>query len=116
MLNVPTVYTPVVQVFPTDHDFGKVPIGERAKVRIIITNHDGCHLHISNIQLGDAADSAFRLPKPPLVPLVVASQSSTEVEVGFYPRTRGAKIGSVEITGDDPIRPLTKVSLRGVGI
>lgn len=116
MLNVPTVYAPVIQAVPRDCNFGKVPVGNRVTARILIANHDGCDLHVSQVWLGDSADSAFSLTSAPGFPMVVESECSTDVAVTFCPTHGGEVRGSLEISSDDPIQPVVCVALHGVGV
>jgi len=115
MLNVPTVCNPVIGVIPVDHDFGNVPVGDRVATRIIITNFDGCHLHVSNIRFGAPTDPCFRFRALPSFPLLVPSETSTEIEVEFCPTCGSCASGFVEIASDDPLLPLLRVALHGAG-
>jgi hypothetical protein len=115
MLNVPTVCAPVIGVVPVDHDFGDVPVGNRVATRIIITNFDGCHLHVSDIRFGGSTDPCFHFLALPAFPLLVPSETSTEVEVEFCPTCGSCASGFVEVASDDPIRPVLRVALHGVG-
>lgn len=116
MLNVPTVYEPVIRVCPRDHDFGEVQVGRRATTTITIMDCDGCHLHISDIHFDDRTDSAFSLPDLPSCPLVVPSESSRELHVCFCPGHKGCVSGCVEIASDDPLQPVACVTLHGAGV
>jgi hypothetical protein len=116
MLNVPTIYEPVIQVCPRDHDFGEVQIGRFATASITIMDYDGCHLHVSDIRFGDFTDPAFSFPDLPFLPMVVPSESSTRLEVTFCPLSKGRVSGSVEIVCDDPGCPVACVALHGVGV
>ena len=116
MLNVPTVFEPIMQVCPTDVDFGEVSVGRRARMTLTITDFDGCHLHVSDIRFGDPTDAGFRFPDPPVLPMVVPSESSTNLDVEFRPVRRGRVSGSVEIACDDQCQAVAHVDLHGVGV
>jgi hypothetical protein len=116
MLNVPTIYEPVIRVCPKDHDFGNVEVGRRATTTITIMDCDGCHLHISDIHLGDRTDSAFSIPDRPILPTIVPSESSMSLHIAFCPRRKGCASGCVEIASDDPLKPLACVILHGAGV
>jgi len=116
MLNVPTICAPVIGVVPRDHDFGDVPVGDRVTTTIIITNFDGCHLHVSDIRLSRSTDPCFSLRELPGLPLLVPSESSRQVDVEFCPTCGSCASGIVEIESDDPVTPLSRVALHGLGV
>ncbi|MGW8266386.1 MAG: Ig-like domain-containing protein [Longimicrobiales bacterium] len=116
MLNVPTLYEPIIEVCPTRLDFGEVSVGGCATKTLTIMDYDGCHLHVSGVLLGHRTDPAFSFPDLPCFPMLVPSESSKNLDVSFRPVRKGFVTGSVEIACDDPRQPMAHVALCGVGV
>lgn len=116
MLNVPTLYEPIIEVCPTRLDFGEVSVGRCATMTLTIMDYDGCHLHVSGVLFGQRTDPAFKFPHLPSFPMLVPSESSKNLDVSFRPVRKGSVSGSVEIACDDPRQPVAHVTLSGVGV
>ena len=115
MLNVPTVYQPILETSTKVLKVGPVPIGSSGNGTVLLTNFNGCHLHVFDIRLSESTDPTFDLPTLPRVPMLVRSEESVGIQVRFRPDRAGCASGSLEISSDDPARPLARVALYGTG-
>jgi hypothetical protein len=116
MINVPTIYDPVLQLMPSNLEFGDVLARKCATTWLTITNFNGRHLRIVGIRFGGSTDPGFSFPEQPIFPLEVRSEGSIDLEVTFCPTRAGHASGSIEIFSDDPIRTVARVPLHGVAV
>lgn len=100
---------PVLNVDPTELDFGEVFIGDEESQSITVTNIGTDVLTVTNI----TSDQAVFSVDPTGFTLGVGE--SQEVEVTFEPDSEGAITGTLTITSNDADSPHT-VSLEGIGI
>jgi hypothetical protein len=102
---------PKLAVSPTQHAFGAVAIGGQALASLSLSNLGDRPLNIASIARQGGA--AFKQTND--CPASLPSGASCAVEVSFSPKTAGAKLGRIEVTSDDPKRPLLKIQLTGSG-
>ena len=105
-----------IQVVPLTLNFGKVQLGTAATLEATISNVDSFDLTVTGISLVSAGGSQFAITSAPTTPLVLPSDAETKVEVTFTPPEVGVFSDVLQITSDDPERPLIEVALCGAGV
>jgi hypothetical protein len=83
-------------VLTLDADFGRVTIGERVQRVAQVTNLTDTPVRVESIAVQDAENSFSVLTDFP-APVQIASRSSVSVVLSCFPRSVGAKRGSVQI-------------------
>jgi len=97
--------------------FGKVPLGQRAKLEVEIRSVRPVTLTVSGIAMtakDGVSNAAFSTD--PAGPFTVGAGSSTVVEVWFAPSEVRNYVAEMVVSSDDPEHPEERVSLLGEGI
>lgn len=118
------VFTPalaqetIIEVTPTEYDFGNVTVGDSATAIFTIQNTNGHYLTIWDVSLSVGSDPDFAITDMDVPPTVLSWDvlNTTEVEVTFTPQTAIAKTAVLVIVSDDAGNPLVEVPLSGRGI
>jgi PKD repeat protein len=95
---------------PSSLDFNDVPVGQYAKMELLLTNTGNHPTTINSINI---TDSTFT--HNGLLPLTVAPWSSTALVVTFAPTALGSKNATMTISSDANDHPSIQISLAGNG-
>lgn len=101
-----------LHVDPYELDFGAVPVGDSATLRLVLHNAGAAPLEIRAADLVSPADFARQAADPTGV---LAAGASRAVDITFSPAGAGPALGTLEVRSSDPARPSTAVPLRGSG-
>jgi Abnormal spindle-like microcephaly-assoc'd, ASPM-SPD-2-Hydin len=106
---------PIIKVAPSSPNFGSVVVGQSRAIVIVITNAGTQTLTVSGISLnaGDSAD--FTTPSIPTTPFDLSPRRSKRVYISYSPSAEGAISATLEITSNDPNKPVVNVTLTGNG-
>jgi hypothetical protein len=108
---VGTVGKAGIEVTPQALDFGFVAAGSEKQMRFKITNIGQVTLRIAKISLKRLSSGAFQVPT--LIDVEIPRGQSKEVIVKYRPSVGSEDKGTVEISSNDPGKPLVSVSLVG---
>lgn len=108
----------IIEVTPTEYDFGDVAVGGSSTVIIHIQNINGHILNIWDVSLSAGSASAFAITDAAVFPVSLDwnGGSFTEVEVTFAPNATGCVTGTLVVTSDDLVNPTMEVPLSGTGV
>lgn len=108
----------IIEVTPTDYDFGNVAKGDTATTMVTIQNINGHILTISGLNLSGTSDPAFSITSVEPFPIFLDwnGNSSTDAEITFAPESVGYKTAFLVIQSDDLVNPVVMVPLGGEGI
>ncbi|MFN8177672.1 MAG: S8 family serine peptidase [bacterium] len=101
--------TPVVAVNPTSLAFGSVPVGTIGEQGLVVRNVGDATRHVSSITVNN---DRFELSA---TSFTLAGGESTTVVVTFRPDSLKTESGTLEVTSDDPQRPVIDVTVGGAG-
>ncbi len=106
---------PVLEVSPTEHDFGNVEVNTSVTTIITISNIGGHDLVVTGISLSGSGDFVITsLPSlPAIIPPPNGMAKSIDVEVTYTPAELGYTSAVLEITSNVPA---VQVSLGGEGV
>ena len=108
-----TTGAPVAQVSPTSIAFGRVRVGTTSGGRTItVTNSGGANLVVGQVRLAGTNPGNFAIASSSCA--TVAPAASCAIVVRFAPRSRGAKVATVQILDDASGSP-QQVALSGTG-
>jgi hypothetical protein len=79
-------------------------------------NQGSGNLRISNIDFAAGSSPEFRIKSNLNFPVVIRPNGTLEVEIIFIPSMPGSFSDSLDISSDDPDKPLVNVVLRGTGV
>jgi len=106
---------PVLEVSPTEHDFGNVEVDTSATTIVTISNVGGHDLVVTGISLSGSGD--FVITSLPTLPAIIPPPNGTvksiDVEVTYTPAELGYTSAVLEITSNVPV---VQVALGGEGI
>lgn len=116
--NVAAFPDPVIEVSPTEHDFGDVELNASATTIITVYSVGGHDLVVTGISLNGSSDFAITsLPSlPAIIPPPNGTVKSIEVEVTYTPEALGCTSAVLEIISNDPANNTVLVTLGGCGI
>jgi hypothetical protein len=108
----------IIEVTPTDYDFGNVTIDDAATTIVTIQNINGHIITISGVALTGTSDPAFSITSVEPLPIFLDwnGNSSTDVEITFAPKSAGYKTAVLVIQSDDLVNPVITIPLGGEGI
>jgi len=96
-------------------DFGEVIVGTTSDPKTItISNVGEYDLNVTAIELDDAID--FFIESGNATPIVIAPDTSHNVNIVFTPQDTGDRYDDVQIYSNDPDNPTVTVALEGRGI
>lgn len=109
----------IIEVTPTEHDFGEVQVGAASSVIIEIQNINGHNLLILDVSLDPASDPGFFISDSPNFPVTLSwddENDSVQVEVTFAPEQAGPAFATLVVTSDDNVNDVIDIPLSGTGV
>ncbi|MHB8417812.1 MAG: choice-of-anchor D domain-containing protein [Myxococcales bacterium] len=108
-----------IAVLPPSLDFGSVPVGATVGQQFLIENVGDAvagvgPLTISGVDVSSGGGSCFSVT-PPALPAKLSPGQSLPVSVSFAAGASGSFEGEVDVASDDPLTPLVRVPLAGLG-
>jgi Abnormal spindle-like microcephaly-assoc'd, ASPM-SPD-2-Hydin len=105
-----------ISITPASLDFGSVAIGQSKDLVVNISNTGNAALNISSlVALSTTSDpSQFGVSGPTAV-FNLAPGARSSATVTFKPSATGVQSATVQIGSNDPVQPLVKVALSGIG-
>ncbi len=97
---------------PSPVAFGNQRVGTSRTQTVTLTNRGTSTITISSITSTGSAAYSFT---GPALPLALAPNGTTTLDVTFAPTTRGSASGSISVVSDDPSSPTTLI-LSGTGV
>ena len=91
-------------------NFGQVCVGSFADEPLIVTNSGKCVLTITGIA---STAGEFLVPEVLHYPITVGPGDALPVPIRFQPRSFGPKVGTITVTSDDPVSPLS-IDVSGI--
>jgi hypothetical protein len=108
------VSAPDIDVRPKNLNFGKVPL--KKTLSITVSNAGNEELTISEISWDGGKPPEFRLVSPPGVPLKLAPNKFTQIQVMYEPKDRAVPdYGKLKIVSNDPDERIQYVVMKGDG-
>lgn len=104
---------PDIELSTTSLPFGDVHLGGVTIQSVWVSNVGTGHLNVSPSITGGSASQFFF--KDPLGSFQVSPGGQQEVMLCFFPSTTGTHEASLEFSTNDPVDPLTSVTLSGYG-
>jgi hypothetical protein len=98
---------------PATVAFGTVTVGSPATSKVSLVNSGSDSVVISKLSV---SNSSFSIGSAGTLPLTLAANSTTTLNVSFGPATAGAASGHLVITSNSLISPSTTVQLTGTGV
>ena len=109
---------PIIEITPSDYDFGTLYIGCNSEQALTITNIGTDDLVISNFNFSTASTDltfdAMEATHGPL-PWTIPQQQSMEVMVGYAPYDEISDQAFLTVTSNDPYTPDVLVTQNGLG-
>ena len=108
----------IIEVTPTEYDFGNVTKGDSATTIVTIQNTNGHIITITGLSLTGTSDPDYEITSVEPLPIFLDWNgiSSTDVEITFAPTSAGYKTGVLVIQSDDIVNPAILVQLGGEGV
>ncbi len=109
----PPLPTPIAAVYPTDYDFGRLEVGNRSELPIVVANEGDGLLHVDSIALGEDAGGVWTPESNDCENRDVAPNNSCRVTIAFAPAAAVPYTAelSVNHNAGEPLR----VKLSGQG-
>jgi hypothetical protein len=106
--------TPTIVATPADVAFGPVRVGSDASLPLVLSNQGSGSLTITALSLaGSNAD--FTLA-PVTLPISVAPNGSTTLQVSYAPTAIASEAATLSVTSDDPVNGTLAVPVSGIGV
>ena len=100
-------------VTPTSIAFGSVTVGSPATSNVSLVNASSNPVVISQIS---SSNSLFSYDGAGTVPITVAANSTTNLNVQFAPSAAGSASGQLTITSNSLVTPSATIQLTGTGV
>lgn len=104
---------PDIQVSPTIIDFGVVPVGQRARRELRISNVGQADLRVQSFTIQGGLASPFDFCGQSLTGFTLPASRSVQIPVCFRPQKEGLVEDHVIIRSNDPDESTVAVRLRG---
>nr|HQU73099.1 choice-of-anchor D domain-containing protein [Calditrichia bacterium] len=117
LLNLTGIGTqPGINLVPDSLAFDSVRVGKETELIVQVVNTGTADLSISDTAFTTNDRKAFRLITPLELPLIIpAGSEPLPLAFGFLPDTLGAFGAALEISSNDPNRPLIRLPITGFG-
>ncbi|MGD1098213.1 MAG: choice-of-anchor D domain-containing protein [Bryobacteraceae bacterium] len=109
---VAPVVTPVINVTPTNLNFGSVTTGKTSDLTLTVYNSGSGALTVNSVTSSNSAFSLTSLSTP----LNVAPGASQSFTIRFAPTAPGALIATLTIASNDPVTPSFPVYLTATAV
>ena len=107
---------PVIDVSPTEYDFGTLYIGCEGTQSVTISNIGNAPLVISNLQMNTSStDFDFTNSLAGALPYTLNAGSSVDVDVSYAPYDEYADISYLVVESNDPYTPQVTAVQEGLG-
>jgi hypothetical protein len=106
---------PDIDVSPTSHDFGTVPVNTSAMQSFRVRNLGPGTLHVTGVDLAGADSLVFAITSG-ANSFTLSPGDSSFVSVTFRPSTAGPKTAVLRLRSDDPDESTLDVRLNGAGL
>ncbi|MEM6371143.1 MAG: hypothetical protein AAF851_22870 [Myxococcota bacterium] len=104
------------ELVPRTLDFGLVPVGEGQLYSLTLRNLSStARCLIGDAGLTPETDESFTLLDDPVIPRTLNPGDITSLLVEFRPKARGPREGQLELSINNPDKPLVIVNLLGAG-
>jgi subtilase family serine protease len=100
-------------VTPTTYDFGNVKVKKNRTASFVVKNSGKTNLSITSAIIGTDV-SMFTITSGGGSKTIKPGKTST-IKVAFKPTSKGSKSSNLEITSNDPVRPVIDIPLSGIG-
>ncbi len=104
---------PKLCLTPTSLDFGSVAAHQTAQKSFAIQSCGPGPLQVRGVIFSAGTSHDFTFPTPPAVPLTLAPNAVSTVNVDFIPSTTSGSAGTVQVLSNDPAQPVATVQLKG---
>jgi hypothetical protein len=105
---------PDIDLTPTAHDYGGVPVGATVSRTLTIRNTGSADLQVMTTSLVGGEASEFVIAHG--APFTVGPGASHDLDVRFAPTSLGPKTTTLRLTSDDQDEPTVDVVVNGTGI
>jgi len=110
---------PIIEITPSYHDFSTVFLGCDDEIEVSIGNVGNANLEVSDIEYFASVPVDFSLVDyedihGPL-PWIIAPSDSVSLNVGYEPQDLLDDEGYIEITSNDPVKPIELADQIGMG-
>ncbi len=112
-LTPPPLPTPIAAVYPADYDFGRLEVGNRSELPIVVANEGDGLLHVDSIALGEDAGGVWTPESNDCENRDVAPNDSCRVTIAFAPAAAMPYTAELSVSHNagEPLR----VKLSGQG-
>ncbi len=103
---------PIIEVQPTEIDFGMLVAGEESAQVVTITNKGRAPLQVSDIRLDDVTLD-YSIIANDSDRVIIQPDDQRRFTVTFAPMDHSTQVGQVQVESNDPDDPLVPVDLTG---
>ena len=101
-------------VTPTAYDFGNVKVKKSKRASFVVKNNGTANLSILSSRIAGADASMFKVTSGSGNKTIKPGKTLT-IKVAFKPTSTGSRSANLEITSNDPVRPIIDIPLSGTG-